>query len=474
MRVDSALTPRDKVKADICIIGAGPAGISIASQFLGSNVSVALLESGSLGRNEELQTLSEGSIETVNALDDKWVHFHSARRFGGTADRWAGQSREMDEIDFLPRKNSPHHGWPFTKKELLPWYKKAKEFIGIPDVPEDQAINGTRLKIKHYSRPDPVNRFKHPYWEQFGKSENITLFIHTTVTELVCAANGNEVIEAHASNFQGHKTVIKAKLFILACGGIGNPRLMLASNRQLAQGIGNQHDNVGRYFMEHFETIGNSANLWLRDEMLQALSPQHKHDRPALCLDDQTIADMGLLNFSGAPTFLGDHPLIQLQYFYKYFPRLYPGKHDTCHLALSCEQSPNPESRVMLSDKKDPLGVPRPHIDLKFSEIDHKSIEQTFHIIATDLGKTSRGRMIRTFDSKDPFTRMRGGGHLMGATRMHNDEKFGVTNANAKVYGHDNLYIAGSSLFPSAGFTNPTLTLVALAIRLAEHIRKQL
>jgi choline dehydrogenase-like flavoprotein len=137
---------------------------------------------------------------------------------------------------------------------------------------------------------------------------------------------------------------------------------------------------------------------------------------------------------------------------------------------VMAEQQPNPDSRVTLSDKTDRLGVPRVSLDWRITDFDRYSMRRSLQIVARTMERSKLGRIVWILGDESPPVLIRGGWHHMGTTRMHRDSRMGVVDDNCRVHGCENLFVAGSSVFPTGGASNPTLTIVALALRLAKHI----
>jgi choline dehydrogenase-like flavoprotein len=137
------------------------------------------------------------------------------------------------------------------------------------------------------------------------------------------------------------------------------------------------------------------------------------------------------------------------------------------------EQAPNPRSRVNLHhSKRDQLGLPATQLDWQLSDFDKFSIRRTAELIGIELGRAGLGR-VRTDIDEDlsKFPLVETAWHHMGTTRMSENDRTGVVDSACRVHGLSNLYVAGSSVFPTGGRANPTLTIVALAIRLADHLK---
>jgi len=461
------------LECDVCIVGSGPAGIILAEKFKGTPFQVCVLESGGLDPDMKAQQLAEGSMTSPSPLVEKdYVSLHSVRHFGGTGSIWGGFTRQLDVADFEQRDLPFAHGWPITKQDLLPFY----DWHALEKKYTDVALPGTAVQVKYYEHV--VYPFDALFRNYFVEDKNIRLITQATVTDIILHGT-NSVAQLNAVTPDGKSLPVKAKLFVLACGGIGNVKLLLNANGVEKNGIGNAHDVVGRHFMEHphFQFFGPPALLWLVD----GNAPWWHHDmryKPTFGFSDEKLRAEKLLNFSAQPSnsFESGYKGSGVNLYRPDFHALTASKSTGAFhaLAFRCEQSPNPASRVTLADERDAFGQRRVHLDWQLTDIDKASLFRSIHLLAEELGKSSQGRVRLMLDENAPWQTMMGGGHLMGTTRMGTNPEDSVVDRDCKVHGKDNLYIAGSSVFASSGVANPTLTIMALARRLAAHLQEKL
>ena len=362
--------------------------------------------------------------------------------------------------------------------------------------------NSDRIETKffHFS---PPTRFARAYGEQLRKSANISVFTNANVRELVTHEAAASVESARIVCLDGNSFSVRARLFVLAAGGIENPRLLLMSTRSQQAGLGNQHDLVGRFFTDHPHL--DAGRIVVSDSGAR-LGLYSNFDDPDLghgalgviTIAEQTLRRQELLNLR---VFLrplqadeqpprtqaigrtiarvdevarGDKGRWNLSALFGANPRYYA-------LDISCETMPNPESRLTLLNEVDALGLPKVRLDWQLHPYDAVSIRKSVGVVAMELGKSLTGRAQFIVDPDLPWPRSRtgqqrmgwprGGNHHIGTTRMHRDAKRGVVDEHARVHGVTNLFVGGSSVFPTAGVANPTLTIVALALRLADRIR---
>ena len=278
---------------DLCIVGAGPAGITLAKAFLGSSLKVCLLESGGFEVNQKTQQLAGGEVDGPSPkIETDYLSLHSQRRFGGTGTIWGGYCREMDQIDFEQRGLAGKHSWPLNKQDLQPYYSKELVDKKYPDKP----LQGCGLQLKYFERTQLP--FDLVYHKTFLQAENIVLLTQATVVDLVLRES-NTMQSLSIATQKGRQFSIQSKQFVLACGGAGNVKLLLNANKQQTHGLGNQHGNVGRYFMEHphFQFYKPPGMVWLHNDIVQQLHHDKRY-KPCLTLNDEEIRKQGLLNFA--------------------------------------------------------------------------------------------------------------------------------------------------------------------------------
>ena len=504
------------IEGDLCIVGAGAAGISMALQFSNSPLRVLLLEGGGFEREQAMQDLYRGDIvgQPYFPLDAARLHY-----FGGTTGHWAGWCSTYDEIDFETRPWVPHSGWPIKREELDPFYARAQPILDLGPYDYDASSWSSRDKAMTPLGLDqkafwtkmwqfsPPTRFGAKYRSAIVDSRNVRLYTHANVCEVEPNDSVTAVDGVRIRTFDGKEFRARAKAYVLACCSIQNARLLLASNTKTAAGLGNAHDIVGRYFMEHLEMP--SAELVLAKPAapmkMYAWEPGVTKARGEIALDARLQRQHRILNGTASlePGSLGEPVKSTFQLLSPEILRAMekwekggrigppPFVTDTgppasapaalprvYHLMTRQEQSPNPDSRVTLSAEKDALGMPRAKLDWRLGEIDKRSIRSFYQLLGREMGRTGIGRIqIRDWLLSDDRTWpsfVSGGWHHMGTTRMHTDPRQGVVDPDCKVHGIANLYIGGSAVYPTAGAANPTLTLVALSLRLADHLKTRL
>ena len=503
----------------MCVVGAGAAGISVTRRLLALGHRVVLLESGGLDYEAPTAGLNAGETvgEDYYPLEDSRLRF-----FGGTTAIWGGRCAELDPIDLERRDYVPHSGWPIAWKELERWYDQARPLFGLPPKrPDPDDLRRAGVKLPRFEELEtPLwtfdRRFNRFAWESCADLEadpRCQVVTHATVTAFV--PDGRAIGRVEARSLGSGRLAVRAKAFVLAAGGIENPRLLLAS------GLGNEHDQVGRYFMEHPHARGGRVVDGAAWRLLKAFGRRHRvggEDLAALIAPSQALQRReGILNTSltivarqpqGRRQFIGMKAYGGLKHSMAPTKRgralwmvtkkaagwaqrhIDPARPWLLHklgnlevaLLVRGEQAPNPDSRVTLAAEKDAAGVPRVKLDWRLSEIDVRSVAVLVDSLGRELERLGLGRVEpaewlptgrwRT----DPLVSSHpiGGYHHMGTTRMGDDPKTSVTDPAGRLHGMPNLWVAGSSLFPTGGWANPTLTIVALALRSAEKISAEL
>ena len=493
------------IQGDICIIGAGAAGISMALELLNTQHKVILLEGGGFEYDEQMQQLFAAKTTGQRYFPLKSIRLH---QFGGTTGHWAGWCATFDAIDFKKRDWIPGSGWPIALEDVKPFYPRAQKYVEVGPEEFDLATwqkkdpslipfpldeNKVWSKMWEFS---PPTRFGTTYKDAIVNAKNIHLYTYANVVDITANENASAIKEVVIKNHAGKQHTVKAKNFILACCSIQNARILLAANKQAPKGLGNDSDHVGRYFMEHLEI--KTSSLWLADPAdikLYKMDFGTTKARAELAISEQMQTEHRILNGTCSLS-----PL-ELATNQKSFIEIWQDEKDAMdktieksskevkaakldvpkgfkayQLFARMEQAPHANSRVTLDSENDALGMPRAKLNWELTSLEKNSLRTISTIIGQEVGRASMGR-VKLYeylqDEKDEsWPSFAGGGwHHMGTTRMSSDAKDGVVDANCKVHGISNLYIAGASVYVTAGAVNPTLTLIALTIRLADHLK---
>jgi choline dehydrogenase-like flavoprotein len=506
-----------EIDCDLCVVGAGPAGMAIAREFFGRKVRVVLLEAGGIEYEEASQEMYQGKTSGVPYYD---LMDCRLRYFGGTVNHWGGMCSRLDPIDFSAREWVPHSGWPVTFEELTPYYERTHPFFDLGDfnyVQEEIVPEGTTFleldpeKLDHkmwrYSVPPTIINDK--YRADFEQASNVEVWLHACMTDIETDENAKTVTGLQVRSLGGKQARVRAKRFVLALGGIENPRMLLAANQVMPMGLGNQNDLVGRYFMEHLRVTGgtivfsgdwNESYIHLHEginEIRSAIRPSAAMQEREKILNTMTMfGEVDRIRWTskgyGAlftikeavmkgelPEDLGRHLWHMISDVDGIIGGFFEKSDFQTYITIEGEQSPNPDSRVTLIEEKDALGLPKAELHWKLSPIDKRTVRSLVETIGTELGRLDAGRVQMEEWLADPddlawTDELIGENHHVGTTRMADDPKKGVVDRDCKVHGIDNLYIAGSSVFVTAGCANPTMNLTAFAFRLADHLSSKL
>lgn len=516
-----------RIACDVAIVGAGAAGITLARCLLQGRRSVCLIESGGLDFDAATQALADGcnlGAEYYPLIDAR------LRFFGGTTNIWGGRCARFEAIDFAPRAWVSGSGWPITIEELAGYYHLAAESLELG--PQAGAAHGwmddtaarhgleQRSFVSRLWRFDEIKeRFSTARCRDVLDHPDLRVLLHANVVGVRAADNAATVRGLEVASLGGVHATVTARYYVLAAGGIENARLLLASNDVEAGGIGNSRDQVGRCFMEHPHgraavlEAGAGFALWAAfqrrtctdgSRVAPVLLPAEDLQRTAGILNSaftfklQRDATLGLslrkrlyneLKHELAPTrarrrlwhgYRDLRKLIQRtvrQPVERY--RLQRGI-TRVNVMVRAEQAPNPASRITLDATRDALGVPKAALDWRLSALDKHTVAVMTAQLGQEFARLGLGHLQPSAWLSDGGTDWPvdatvgnhpiGGYHHMGTTRMSLDPAHGVVDRNCRVHGYANLYVAGSSVFPTASWANPTLTILALAHRLGEHL----
>ncbi len=544
------------LEADVCIVGSGPAGLTIARELLGSGLTTIIVESGSLEPDDATQALAGGETtgEPFKALVET-----RARQFGGTANLWntrwdpeliGFRGAPLDPLDFAARDWVPDSGWPFDREHLEPYYERAHAAAGMGPYAYDAA---------RWARADAAplslggDTFETSVWlfgaqrtfvahrrAELEAAADTTILLNANVVELDTTDDASSVTAAKIVCLPDKALSVRARTFVVATGGIENARLLLLSRRVNPAGLGNEHDVVGRYFMEHQQVRAGHllpSNPDLFDRMA-LYDERHVDGAPVmgqLHLTGTAMRRERLLNTVAAflPLHarfrrfrwdsanalselasglkrgrLPERPLASLveiarggdfiaarlarrlsggrlfRYWGEDAPTFCSGfgwtslpdkaaRFGILDVIMHAEQAPHRDNRVTLSAARDALGLPLPRLHWQWRPLDVESANRTRRLLAAELARAHVGRLDMGDHPVEPELISEGLHHHMGTTRMHRDPRHGVVDAQCGVHGVGNLFMAGCSVFPTGGYINPTLTIMALATRLADRLRQR-
>ena len=512
---------------DVCVIGAGPAGITLARALAAGGASVALMEAGGLEISAESQDAYVG--ETVG-LDYFPLDTCRLRYFGGTSGHWGGMCRNLDAYDFEPRPGHAWSGWPIGKADLDPYRAAVADILELsypvkqrwgdptrlpnpdpgfddprgfdyPDIPLTQAADRFRRISFRYS---PPVRFGEKYRAEIAASGRIRLGLNANLVDLRLSEDGAAVTGAVFRSYDPADPgfTVRARFHALCAGGIENARLLLAASSQEPRGIGNRHDLVGRFFNEHptftvgdvlyeatvppgvefyaptpgFMAEAGVLNAGLRlyaDEPPPPLGPGKAAARSLACSADFLAAL--------AERVLGRPPGCERDGLGAWLARGGAPAPQVGRVEIASEQALDRDCRVRLGEARDALGMPRVVLEWRLGALDVRTIRAATEALAMHLAEQGIARVrIRDWLLADPpafpgvADDMVGGPHHLGTTRMADDPRTGVVDRDCRVHGVANLYVGGGGVFATGGHVNPTYTIVQLALRLGDHLTGRL
>lgn len=520
MRIEflDAVAADTQIAGDVCLVGSGPAALTIARELENLKIRVVMVEAGGFDLTDDPDR--GVTVENVGARRIADLPEVRTRIFGGTSHVWSGRCAMFDAIDFQQRSWVPLSGWPLDRSELSVFVERARGYIGIQAY-LDEAIANTYGGPRASDFPGAASALATFFWTfsrdevdgfdhmRFGpaflkrQQANVHLLMRATATHIETTEDGATVTGLELADRTGRRFKVKAPLVVLCGGGIENPRLLLASDRIVHGGLGNRHDVVGRYLMDHpkcviaefdpksADTLRDSYSFFRLDSGAViaagfALSAEtQERERLLNCsawldeeraVDDPFDAMKRLRKPGGQGRLLADvmavlrGPAILLKGMHRRLRgRGVPHKLERLFLRAIVEQAPDPDSRLTLSDKTDALGVPLPKIDWRIGELERRSVARLAELVVSELPRLGFARPVLLENPE-----LLDAAHPAGTTRMADDPTVGVVDRNCKVHGMRGLYVAGSSVFPTASHANPTLLIVGLAVRLADHLKEQL
>jgi choline dehydrogenase-like flavoprotein len=476
--------------ADVCIAGAGAAGLTLALSLRNKGLTVCVLESGGYEPDHMVQRLYQGKMSGITTWQLDQCRM---RLFGGTTYHWEGLCRPFLPEDFTERSYIPGSGWPLTYDEMVPYYRRAHRTLGLGGFDYDAVALAERLQFpllmadsdviepRFYQFSAPV-RFGKRYRKPLTQARDVHVYLHANLVEIRLAASGGPVSHFECKTLEGTSFHVEAQRYVLALGGLENPRVLLASNAQQSEGVANGSDGVG-YFLEH-PHYHRSIALLMKPPDFRF----YTRNRVDIPVDgkSQLVEVYGAFGLSAAaraaaslPDFTAtiDPPSPEDTDTERLSPTTMralivgeAGHPQLFRLRLQTEQTRTPESRMTLGDEVDALGMPRIDLHWTIRPEDNEALRRAAELIGIELGRAGLGRAWTPLQDgrfawiRDP------GCHHMGTTPMSSDPSRGVVDSHCRAHEVNNLYIAGSSVFVTGAACNPTLTIVALAHRLADHL----
>ncbi|MCG8442969.1 MAG: GMC family oxidoreductase [Caulobacterales bacterium] len=509
----------DALSADLCIVGSGAAGITLAREFIGARTRVLLIESGGEAVTPDADDLNRCEIAGLPFEGDLAGR---ARVFGGTTTAWHGQSLPLDPIDFEKRDWVPDSGWPFGIDALAPYYERAErllflegmrynergwDYVGVTPPPLAPDAVGCQMSWLSNRRD-----FAELYGDELRRAANVTVVTNATAVEVLLTANGQRAHAIALKSPSGRDGAATAPRFALAVGAIETARLLLASRSVDPRGVANTRDVVGRYFQDH--PTAHVLEITPRDEAAFAHYYRPHYRRwcrlfPKAPLAAPAQRRLRVMNATAEMVYTppDGSALASVREFYEAIghdrrpPSLRqalsaaggvgeltrhaydrfvrkrsptaPGSRIT--LMAHIEQAPDRDSRVTLGQEADATSMPRAKIDWRLNDLDHATFLAFAETVAGEMRRAGLGdaTVAPWLSTSDWRAEVADFYHHIGTARMGEDPATSVVDAACKTHDVDNLYIASAAVFPTGGASNPTLTIIALALRLAEHLKAE-
>jgi choline dehydrogenase-like flavoprotein len=494
------------LEADVCIVGAGAAGITLALELSDGRHRILVLESG--GERPEPDVRQLGEIECADELIRRSLHEGRARVFGGTTTLWAGQVMPLDENDFERRDWVSASGWPFVRGTLEPYYRRADRILGLEPISYDEdawparsrrppRLDPAKLRFR-YSRFSPKPDLARAHRARLANARALTVLLHASAVKVETTADGSSIERVELRSLSGKSAFAAARLYVLCCGAVDTARLLLVS------GVGN--DLVGRYFQEHvhvklpvtpvarrkFQAMFNtrhvqgaryypklaaSRELQRRHRLLNVGGDVCYELNPDSALESAKLVVRALrrpelrprLPKAAANLAARPHELFGAAYRRFALKNKLSEGGGPIFFCVQCESPPDPDNRVTLHREIDALGMPRALVHWRISELERRSVEVFSRTLADEFSGHGLGEI-----DLSSISNYAAGFHHLGTTRMHDDPSLGAVDGHCRLHGMRNLYVGSGSVFPAGGYSNPTLTIMALCVRLADRLKTEL
>jgi len=505
-------------RSTVCIIGGGIAGLSLAMRLAGQGIDVHLLEAGGLEQEERSQALYHTEMAAECHLGSNEGRF---RTFGGSSTQWGGQILPFTDDVFSPHPGLPNLPWPITEDELTPYYDDVQSILGVDQLPFTEKLLPALGYVE--PKPSPDIRVRFSKWTPFSKRNlaqtvgpqalahpHITVFTHANVMSFSAdPADPTRIATVRVLNYDRREFTFTASHFVVCAGTVESCRLLLCS-----PDVPNSHDQIGRYFHDHVSYHVALFHSPARERILEMTGPFYVEGTRHSCkleASNELRAREQLLNVmahvviiepedSGTaairnllrslqhgklkeavtanllPMLRGTSDVVRLLYYSRFKKRRAVSKRATVYLNIDVEQEPNPSNRVMLSGTQiDALGQPVTVLDWRVGPIEQDTAKRFAHVIRAYLQGLGYdpGEWDHTLND-DTMPSMVDTTHAMGGLRMGTDPASSVVDPNLTVHGLTNLHIASCAVFPSGNSSNPTFTMMALSLRLADRLAAEL
>ena len=507
---------------DLCIVGAGATGLALTAEFLGGARRVLVLESGL--RQPDALGDDLNVLESVGLRHDGWREGR-IRSFGGTTRAWGGQLVPMRDSELEPRPWVPDSGWPLQLAEIEPYYRRVERLLRIEGPPYDDST-WRRLGMVRPAFDPGLFRIRFAQWAALGRrnfavlwrrelerATNIAVLLDATTVAVQCTPDGGRCEAMCIRSRSGREARVRARAFVIACGGIETARLLLASPGNTGNGVANGSGLVGRFFQDHVSYVAGEVEPASRRLIQNLFDPRYVANTMYSVKIEPSDAAMrreGWLNAMGhiafqIPDALGwmelrrilrslqagrlevpsrDEVIAMLKGSAELtrlvLTRYFSGRRrspdaGSIRLLVDSEQAPNCDSRVLLDTRADALGMARARLDWRVTDLERRTLTGFAQRIATEFERLGLGRIRLSdepdFERRDALGAARDIFHHMGTARMSASSRTGVTRSDLRCHDVDNLFVTGAAVFPAGGIANPTFTALALSLRLADHLK---
>ncbi len=507
--------PSPDYRPQICIVGAGAAGICLAVELSKQGKSVMVLEGG--GRDIEDAAQEPYRSEVIGHVH-RGIHTGRFRAHGGTTTRWGGQILELNAEDFERREWIPGSGWPFSRAELESFYRRAHDFEGLGDVLRNDAEVWKSLGLPEPSFPElqsyltrwcPEPNFARLHAKTLESSDNLQIWLHANAVELLL--EDETVRSLRVRTQQGSEALVHADHFVFCMGTIECVRFFLQP--RASELPWNRSNLLGRHFQDHVDA--DTARVVPRNrsqfaEIFDNIFFRGFKYHPKLRLRPDEQRRAHVLNCAATMSFSSDvdealaatkttakhllrgrfsglnaadilrstrHiPLLARQTArYALRHRIYNPASSEIRLRVHCEQRPDSDSSITLSSERDSLGLLRARLDWRISDLELETIRLFAKTAAISLAPIADVQPDPALIHSDPafLDRCDDSNHHMGGMRMAASPGAGVVTPDLLLHGTRNVYVCSGAVFPTSGFSNPTHTILALAIRLADLLARQ-
>jgi choline dehydrogenase-like flavoprotein len=487
---------RIQTSFDVCIIGSGAMALCLLEELAGRDLEIICIVGGDLTNTPHWQKYTDCELHGTHHGGARSAR---PRVAGGATTLWGGQALPFQQIDFEKRSWVQMSGWPISFTEVAKYYARARRFLGLPSsFPKDQveaiqkevaALLSPKLEVLASEWSPRPNLFRVKR-SQLERQQRLTVLRNCHAVKLLPTQNDSPAIQI--SDGAGSRAVISATVVIIAAGAIENARVLLETERSAAGAISLSHllgrcfqdhvaCNYGVLFPKHPKYMSRAlGKRYLRgNKLMPKLHVPEKFQREHCVMNgachlvpidgnlgalQQLLVQkkwrMLLCNFSNLARYFAARVVQKREVWWS----------KAFTIELQVEQEPDVLSRVSLSDDYLDQETHKPVLNWHVSPLTFDTLKAAGDFFVRIFREDGIGDCNRTLDAS-PVLPIRDVYHMMGTTRMGLNAREGVVDSNCELFNLPNVYVAGASVFPTGSFSNPTLTALALAIRLADRLK---